>query len=63
MRKEHGRGKAMQKKVLRAFQLALCLAGLLLLAGGCVGIQTDPNSSLPSNTPAKWEGQSLAVPI
>lgn len=53
----------MQKKVLRAFQLALCLAGLLLLAGGCVGIQTDPNSSLPSNTPAKWEGQSLAVPI
>ena len=48
---------------VKAFQLALCVGMLLALAVGCVDIQTDPNSNLPSNTPAKWEGQSLAVPL
>jgi len=41
--------------------LLLCL---LALQFSCVSIdETDPNSSLPSNRPASWEGQSLGVPM
>ncbi len=44
--------------------LLLLLAGLLLAAAaGCVGIQTDPNSDLPANAPASWEGKTLGVPL
>ncbi|MBR4125081.1 MAG: hypothetical protein IKR13_02655 [Victivallales bacterium] len=47
----------------RLLQLALCLGVLLWLTVGCVGIQSDPNSDLPGNVPASWEGQSLGMPM
>ena len=35
-----------------------------VLFSGCVSIdETDPNSTLPSNRPASWEGKSLGVPL
>jgi hypothetical protein len=44
--------------------LALLLAGVLLcLTAGCVGMVSDPNSDLPSNAPAGWEGKSLGIPM
>jgi integral membrane sensor domain MASE1 len=45
--------------------LLLLLSALLLatLATGCLSIQEDPNSDLPSNAPASWEGKSLGVPL
>ena len=49
-------------KLFQAFLLALSL-GVLLGLASCVGIQSDPESDLPNNTPAKWEGQSLAIPM
>ncbi|MBQ4479464.1 MAG: hypothetical protein II943_02380 [Victivallales bacterium] len=54
--KKHG-------KLLRAFMLALGLGVFLVAVSSCVGIQSDPESDLPNNTPAKWEGQSLAIPM
>ena len=47
----------------QAIRLALCVGALLWLATGCVGIQADPNSDLPGNAPASWEGQTLGVPL
>jgi len=45
------------------FLLFFLLCAVLLL-GACVSIvETDPNSTLPSNRPASWEGQSLGVPL
>lgn len=36
----------------------------VVLFSGCVSIdETDPNSALPSNRPASWEGKSLGVPL
>ncbi len=45
--------------------LLLLLSALLLatLAAGCLSIQEDPNSDLPSNAPASWEGKTLGVPL
>ena len=40
----------------------LCLA--ILILSSCVSVDArDPNSTLPSNRPASWEGQSLGVPL
>ena len=68
--REHGgnriqNGGEMKKhgKLLRAFMLALGLGVFLVAVSSCVGIQSDPESDLPNNTPAKWEGQSLAIPM
>ena len=37
---------------------------LLALLVSCVSIdETDPDSPLPANRPANWEGTSLGVPI
>ena len=44
--------------------LLLLLAGFLApAAAGCVGIQTNPESDLPANAPASWEGKTLGVPL
>ncbi len=41
--------------------LAICW---VVLSSGCVSIdETDPNSALPSNRPASWEGKTLGVPL
>ena len=50
-------------KLRKVLQVALCVGVLLWLAVGCVGIQSDPNSDLPGNVPASWEGQTLGVPM
>jgi hypothetical protein len=43
--------------------LLLLFCGLVLFLG-CVSInETDPNSTLPSNRPASWEGKTLGVPL
>lgn len=49
--------------LFQALFLALSLGVLLGLMSGCVGIQSDPESDLPNNTPADWEGRSLAIPM
>ncbi len=48
--------------------MRVVIAGLLLfllaLQFSCISIaETDPNSSLPSNRPASWEGKSFGVPM
>ena len=40
--------------------LALLAAACL---SGCVGIEADPESDLPGNAPANWEGKTLGVPL
>ena len=50
-------------RMRKILQLALCFGALLWLMVGCVGIQSDPNSDLPGNVPASWEGQTLGVPM
>ncbi|MCQ2402343.1 MAG: hypothetical protein MJ202_01265 [Lentisphaeria bacterium] len=49
----------------RFVQLVLLLALAMLAwgAAGCVGIQSDPESNLPNNAPAEWEGKMLGVPL
>ena len=34
-----------------------------LMLAGCVGIERNPDSALPGNAPASWEGRSLGVPV
>ena len=49
----------MRKRVavwLLALLAAVCLSG-------CVGIEADPESDLPGNAPASWEGKTLGVPL
>ena len=50
-------------KLWKVLKVALSIGVLLWLAVGCVGIQSDPNSDLPSTVPANWEGQTLGVPM
>jgi hypothetical protein len=40
--------------------LAVLAAAFLV---GCVGIEADPESDLPGNAPASWEGKTLGVPL
>lgn len=48
---------------LRLLLLPLLFAVLCLALGSCVGLQQDPDSTLPGNRPASWEGKSLGVPM
>lgn len=44
--------------------LAVAALGAVLLSlTGCVGIQADPNSNLPQNSPAAWENTTFGVAI
>ena len=43
-----------------AWLLALLAAACL---ASCVGIEADPESDLPGNAPADWEGKTLGVPL
>lgn len=48
---------------MKAFLSLLLLLAVLCAMAGCVGIQADPNSDLPSNAPAHWEGKTLGLPV
>ena len=39
--------------------VALCALAMAFAAG----IHSDPDSDLPGNAPASWEGKTLGVPI
>lgn len=41
----------------------LLLAMVTLMVSSCVGLQSNPESTLPGNKPAAWEGKSLGVPL
>lgn len=41
----------------------LAIAALAWFLHGCVGMKTDPNSTLPSNAPADWESTTFGVPF
>lgn len=46
------------------FGILLISIFLLGLLASCVSIdQTDPNSALPSNRPATWEGRTIGAPL
>lgn len=47
----------------KALLLLLSTLALAALASGCLSIQENPDSDLPSNAPASWEGKSLGVPL
>ncbi len=46
------------RRLLVWLAVAACLA-----AAGCVGVERNPNSALPGNAPASWEGRTLGVPM
>ena len=46
------------RRLLIWFLAAACLA-----VAGCVGVERNPNSALPGNAPASWEGRTLGVPL
>jgi len=48
---------------MKAFLTLALLTIMLGLLAGCVGIQSDPNSDLPNNAPAGWEGKTLGLPV
>lgn len=48
---------------LRRLALVALCALAMTFAAGCVGIHSDPDSDLPGNAPASWEGKTLGVPI
>lgn len=50
-------------RIVPALMLALFLGVLAFAAAGCVGLHSNPDSELPGNKPASWEGKSLGVPM
>lgn len=53
----------MVRMAIRIFALAVVCGAMLAFGAGCVGMVTNPNSELPANSPASWEGKSLGVPL
>jgi len=43
--------------------LVWLLAAACLVLASCVGVERNPNSALPGNSPASWEGRTLGVPF
>ncbi len=52
---------------MKSFMIVIAVMGFVLLSlllVGCVSVgKTNPESTLPANRPASWDGTTLGVPI